>query len=353
MKTRAWLITGVIAVAIGFAAYRMTASHGTSSDDMGDDTASVPTVVSVQVGTLKHMTLHRYVTGYGVIAAAPATQQQGAAAASVAAPVTGVVARVLVALGEHVRHGQELVELDSDTMTEAYAAAEAARQQRLYAEHDTSQRALQNARAQLALLRVTAPLAGTVVAMNVKPGAAVSATRPLLEIMDLDRLVVEAQIPEEDAPQLRVGQTVELQGTGAVATRLSYVSPTVDPADGTVTVWASIPAGSALRPGRYVSLRIVTATHPDSLVAPAASVVSDLSGHSVISVVHGDTAVRVPVRAGLREDGWVEVAGRRLRAGERIVTVGAYGLPERTAIRIVTPPAAPLPPAESGFAEPP
>lgn len=343
----------MIALAIGFGAYRILASRGSSSADTDDETVNVPTVVSVQVGTLKRMTLHRYVTGYGVISAAPATRRRGAAAAAVAAPVTGVVARVLVAPGEQVRRGQELVELDSDTMTEAYAAAEATRQERLYAEHDTSLKALQNARAQLALLRVAAPLSGTVVAVNVKPGAAVSATRPLLEIMDLDRLVVEAQIPEDRARELRAGQTVELLGIGTADARLSYISPTIDPANGAVSVWASVPAGSSLRPGQYVRLRIVTATHGDSLVAPAASVVSDLAGHSVISVVHGDTAVRVPVRAGLREGGWVEVTGQDLRAGTSVVTMGAYGLPERTAIRILAPSATGPPPLDSGFSEPP
>ena len=37
----------------------------------------------------------------------------------------------------------------------------------------------------------------------------------------------------------------------------------------------------------------------------------------------------------LREDGWVEVAGTGLKEGASVVTVGAYGLPEKTKIRVL------------------
>ena len=43
---------------------------------------------------------------------------------------------------------------------------------------------------------------------------------------------------------------------------------------------------------------------------------------------------RTPVQTGLRENGWVEIAAPDLKAGDTVVTVGAYGLPEKTKIRI-------------------
>lgn len=316
----------------------------------GRDVSS--TLVSVQVGTLRRMTVRQYVTGYGFVAPAPATAEHPAAAAAVAAPVSGVVARVLVVAGQRVRRGQALVVLNSNTMTAAYAAQELARQRRLYAGHDTSLKALQNAEAALSLLRVTSPLSGLVVAVNVRPGASVGQTAPLVEIMDLRRLIVQADIPAGQAAELHIGQTVELRRGCSSATRLTYISPTVDPSDGAVTVWAPLPAKCGLRPGQYLSLRIVTATHRGSLVAPAESIVTDLAGNSVLSVVHGNTAVRTAVRAGLHEGAWTEVSGAGLTPGTKVVTVGAYGLPARTAIRIVNARAAP-PPARNRFAEPP
>lgn len=334
MKSRALITAGIIALGIGLGTYTLVKPPSARSTASGQHVAP-PSLISVQVGALKRMTLHRYVTGYGVVVPAPETAHRPAAASAIAAPVTGVVTKVAVAAGEHVRRGQVLVELNSARMTEAYAAQEAARQERLYAQHNTSLKALQNAEAHLALLRVTAPLSGTVASVNVKPGAAVDTSTVLAEVIDLARLVVRADIPEGEASELAPEEQAEVPGATPIPARLAYVSPTVDADDGAVMTWASLPPHSGLRPGQYVRLRIVTATHRDTLAAPSASVVTRLGGRSVMSVVRGNEAFRIPVKVGLREHGWVEVAGPGLQAGTRIVTVGAYGLPARTAIRIV------------------
>ena len=331
------LIAGVLAAAcIGLGGYSLFGLHDGAF--AADDPVATTTVVTVQVGALKRMTLHQYVSGYGEITTAPATSRHAAAAAAVSASVTGVVARVAVAAGQRVRRGQLLVVLNSDSMTERYATQELARQERLYVEHNTSLKALQDAEARLALLRVTAPLSGTVVSVNVKPGTAVGASTVLAEVMDLSRLVVQTDIPEPQASQLERGQMLQLLGAHPASTRLEYISPTVDPADGAVMAWAPLPPDGGLRPGQYVRIRIVTATHTGSLVAPSESVISDSAGHGVLAVVRGNEAIRVPVRSGLSEDGWVEVSGQGLKAGTEVVTVGAYGLPARTAIRIVSAP---------------
>lgn len=321
----------VIALGLGgYGLYRL--SHGTAS--AAGTRKSPPEVVTVQEGHLRRMTVHRYVDGYGVVDAAPATPRTSAAAAAIAAPMTGVVTKVEVTAGQRVHRGQLLALLNSKSMTEQYVAQEVARLKRLYAQHNASLKALQNAEAQLALLRVKTPISGTVVKINVKPGTGVTATTVLAEVMDLDRLVVRTDIPEPQAGELRTGQRVEIHGTRLVSGRLSFVSSTVDPSDGAVMAWASLPPASGLKVGQYVNLRIVTATHTHSLVAPRDSVISDLSGHSTVSLIQGNEAIRVPVEAGLRESKWVKVTGPGLTAGMPVVTVGAYGLPGRVAIRV-------------------
>ena len=334
MTSRRLIAALLAALAIGTGAYVLPRMQGASAADEEEE-APVRPIVTVQVGTLERRTMHRFVTGYGEVEPAPATPQHPAAAAAVAAPVTGVVTAVRVVAGQHVRRGQVLVLLNSDSMTEQYAAQQAARLKRLYAQHNAALKDLQHAEAQLALLQVTAPLAGTLVSVSVKPGTAVSPSTVLAEVIDLARLVVQADIPEPQAGELEPGQAVRLSGSHPVTARLTYISPTIDPSDGAVMTWASLPANSGLRPGQYVRLRIVTAAHPDSLVAPSESVVSDLAGRSILSVVRGNEAIRVPVQAGLREYGWVEVAGPGLTAGTPVVTVGAYGLPARATVRIV------------------
>ena len=338
MKSSTLITGGIAALGLALGVFALPSSRGASSAAAERSDAPKSPRITVQVGELRRMTLHRYVSGYGVVEPAPATPQQPAAAAAIAAPVSGIVTEVAVAAGERVKRGQLLAELNSSVMTEHYAEEEVARLKRLYAEHNTSLKALQSAQAQLALLRVTAPLSGTVVSVNVKPGTAVDASTVLAEVIDVGRLVVRTDIPEADASQLEPGDPLQVLSATPISTRLAYVSPTVSANDGTVMAWGSLPRKSGLRPGQYVRLRIVTATEPDALAAPSESVISNIvGGRSVLSIVRGDEAIRVPVEAGLREAGWVAVTGPGLRAGTRVVTVGAYGLPDRTAIQIVDP----------------
>ncbi len=133
---------------------------------------------------------------------------------------------------------------------------------------------------------------------------------------------------------LQSGNPVEVLSEPPVTAELSFVSPDVNKDNGTVLVRALLPAHTGLRPGQFVSLRIVTAVHTNCLAAPDESVVTDESGKSVIALVKGDEAIQTPVQSGLREDGWVEVAAPELKAGDTVVTVGAYGLPGRTKISV-------------------
>ncbi|MDR3568001.1 MAG: efflux RND transporter periplasmic adaptor subunit [Syntrophobacteraceae bacterium] len=298
---------------------------------------SLPTVVSVQIGKLRLMTLHRYVTGYGSVGPAPATATQPAADAPLAAPTAGVVAGVNVAEGGRVRRGELIMTLNSASVTAAFAQQEIERQKKLYAEHNTSLKNLQSARAQLALLQVVSPLSGTVVSLNAKPGQAVDGKTMVAEVMDLNRLVVKTSVPESVSDQLTPGEPVQVLTAPPARAKLSFVSPAVDSTNGTVAAWARLPAKSGFRPGRFVALRIVTATCANCLAAPQASVVTDEKGQSVISFVRGSEAVQIPVRTGFADNGWVEVKAAGLKAGDTVVTVGAYGLPKKTKIQVVNP----------------
>ena len=333
---RKHIIVGVVVVLVaGLGIVALVKSRGEASESGGDE--KTPTIVTVQTDALKLATLHRYVAGYGTVEPAPATAEQPAAGAQLAAPSAGIVSKVNVLEGRQVEKGSVLMELNSGAATAESAAQEVERQKKLYAQENTSQRNLQAAEAQLALLRVIAPLSGTVARVNVKPGQAVDLTMVVAEVMDLNRLAVSAEIPAAEAGDLKPGNPVEVLAALPVTTELSFVSPNVDKNNGTVLMRALLPVDSGLRPGQFVPLRIMTAVHTNCLAAPATGVVTDESGKSVIALVKGDAATQKPVQTGLRENGWVEVEAPELEAGDVVVTVGAYGLPEKTKIRVVNP----------------
>jgi multidrug efflux pump subunit AcrA (membrane-fusion protein) len=115
---------------------------------------------------------------------------------------------------------------------------------------------------------------------------------------------------------------------------IAFIAPQVDTATDTVIVRARVPGGVALRPGQFVNVRVVTDERPARLAVPVESVVQGADG-SEIAVVQGDTAVRTPVKTGIREGALIEVEGPGLRAGVSVVVQGAYGLLPKTKIKVI------------------
>ena len=354
MKKTVYIIIALAAVAgLAWLVWFKPAKH--EEEEKKPDTE-----VAVHVGKITKATLRGYVTAYGVVEPEPPGERP-AAGARLAPSIAGVVTSVKCAEGQRVEKGAVLFQLDSRAAdvtaekarkTVEFAEKNFERQKKLMQVEGTSQKTLLEAeqalaaarnelaaaQTQLALLHVQAPLAGTVTRVNVKPGEAVDFTTTLAELVDLDRLVVSANVPSAELAALKTGQSAEVladksgaQVSGAVAS----ISPQVDAKTGTALVRIALPAKSALRPGQFVTLRIVSEEHMDRLAVPVESVVKDAEDSTVIAVVQGDKAALKAVKAGLRDDSLVEVEGEGLSEGMTVVTAGAYGLPKETRIRVI------------------
>ena len=313
-----------------------------------EEEQKVTTEVSVQVAKVTRATLRARVEAYGLVEPEPAGGGQPAGATRLAATVAGVVMAVPAKEGERVEAGAVIVKLDDRLALSALALAEQQfeRQKKLRTVEGTSEKSFQEAsqqlaaaRAQLALVQLTTPLSGVVARINVQPGQAVDLNTVVAEIVDPSRLVVTASVPGNEAARLKAGQPAELfvenADQPAASGNVSFVSPAVDSKTGTVLVRVALPKDSGLRPGQFVRARIVSEERAGRLAVPLASVVTDVEGHSVIALVEGDQAAQKSVKAGVRDGGLVEVEGEGLKEGDTVVTVGAYGLPRQTKVRVV------------------
>ncbi len=306
-----------------------------------------PTEVPVHVAPIVKKTMHGSVTAYGIVEPAPATSDRSAASSRVASSVPGVLAIARCVEGQRVEKGEPLFLLDTRSVDVAveFARKTADRQHKLAQVDGTSQRAVQEAeqllataQAQRALLQVVAPIAGTVTRVNVSPGEAVDLTTVLAELVDMDRLVVSANVAESDRAAVRTGQAAQAiatQSTNEIRVDVTFIGSKLDPTNGTVLLRAAIPPGSGLRPGQFVTLRIITEEHADCLAVPVECVVRDAEEGDVISVVDGSQAVRKKVTLGLREGKLVEVNSPELMPDMLVVTEGSYHLPKTTKVRVV------------------
>jgi len=326
-----------------------------------EEEEEITTEVAVQTGHLAQVTLHRYVSAYGVVEPEPAANGQPGAGARLTPPSPGLVAEVTCTEGQSVTAGQVLVRLDSrapDIQIEGareqlrFAQEQYERQRKLLSADGTSQKVLLEAeqarnaasnqlaaaQTQRALLELQAPFPGIITRVLARPGQAVDLTTAVVEMIDPARLIVTTQVPLSDLPGLKPGQPVQfLLTTNALPTqgKVRFVSPEMDPATGSTLVRVSLPPNSGLRAGQYVRLRIVSEVRPDRLTAPSDSVIRTEEGYTFIALVEDGQATRTPVTPGLRDGPWIEIEGEGLKPGDTVVTVGAYGLPEKTRIRVL------------------
>lgn len=324
------------------------------------DEGDPQTDVAVHVTRIGRGTVRHLVTAYGSVAPEPAGSDHRAGGAVITPFVDGVVAGVDAVEGSAVRQGAILVRLDSRMAEVAVQSARQQvdftqqafdRQEALLATDGTSQRAYLEARQQrdaarsalaaaetdLAYRRIASPLSGTLTRLNVVVGQHVDATTVLAEVVDLDRLVVTAEIPAREIAGIAVGQPVLLgDGDEAPIGAVQVLAKGIDPVTGTYRVQASIPSGAGLTPGQFTDIRIVGDEHEDVLVVPEVAVVTTTDAESWIVVVEGDRAARRSVTVGLRENGLVEVSGEGISEGLTVVTDEAYSLPEETAIHVVS-----------------
>ena len=182
------------------------------------------------------------------------------------------------------------------------------------------------------VISLKAPLAGMVMAVEIRPGEAVEPDRALMEITDLSVVHAIAMVPEYQAAGIAVGNKAEIRvdalaGEVLEGTLLRF-GTTADRASGSISAVFRLdnPEGR-LRPGMRVQFSIVTRTREDVLSVPRVAL-QGTGANRFVFVKHFDlpnSFVKAPVEVGERNELAVEILSGIFPADE-VVTGGAYSL---------------------------
>ena len=196
----------------------------------------------------------------------------------------------------------------------------------------------QGAQAQLSYSEIRSPINGVITDRPLYPGEMAAAGTPLLTVMDISSVIAKAHIPQEDAAALKVGDKGTLTVPGIdkpIDGRVTIVSPALDPSSTTVEVWfeAKNPKHE-LKPGTSVQVSITAQTVKDALVVPVNSVLTAPDGSTTVMLAGSDgLAHQQTVKLGIRNGDDVQVVDG-VKEGDKVVSTGAYGLPDKTKIKI-------------------
>lgn len=194
----------------------------------------------------------------------------------------------------------------------------------------------EGSQAQLSYTEIRSPINGVVTDRPLYAGETATAGTPLITVMDTSVVIARAHIPQDQAALLKVGDPATISAPGLEASasaKISIVSPATDPNSTTVEIWieAKNPKGE-LRPGTTVHVSMIAKQIPDATVVPSSALLqSEETGTTVMVVGPDQIAHAQPVKIGIRTENEVQVVSG-LNVGQRIVTTGAYGLPDNTKV---------------------
>jgi len=311
-----------------------------------EEAAGEATAVPVGLGAVRRDSISETLTLVGRLTPVPG------GSALLSAPTDAVVRAVRAQVGERVASGQVLIELEApELVTQAQslrAAAEAAeadlaRQRELFEQGITARRQLEEREASatsaraaaaaadrlLARTRVASPIAGGVQRVLVQPGERVSASQPLVEVVNGRGLDLVASAAPAELARLVVGLpasvTAEAGGEASPA-RVHAIAPGVDSLTGAGAVVIRVgSAGGGLRPGSGATARVTLPVERGVLVVPDSALVL-VGGTLNVFVIGADSVAHArPVEVGVRSGGRAAVRGE-LQDGDQVATTGAYGL---------------------------
>jgi len=197
------------------------------------------------------------------------------------------------------------------------------------------------AQAQLQYSQIRSPIDGVVTDGPLYPGMLPTAGVPLITVMNLSQMIAKAHIPQNQASLLKKGDdaTVKMAGLeDEIKGKVILVSPALDTGSTTVEVWvqAANPKG-ALKAGSSASLSMVAHTVPDALILPAEALITDDEGKKSVMVIGGDgVANKREVETGVQTANSVQIVSG-VKPGEQVVSTGAYGLPDKTKVKVEAP----------------
>lgn len=302
---------------------------------------------------------------------------QAVSQATVRSKVSAEVKTVAVREGDKVRAGQVLAEFDTahlrTQLAERVAAVESARAQlaqtertrevnaQLVKQNFISQNAFDTAdaahRAQTAAVAVAdaqldqtrlmmadavvrAPIDGLVSKRHVQPGEKLAFDAPILSIVDLGRLEVQAQSAVSDVTQVTVGARAEVEVEGlperTFPGQVERINPSAEPGSRTISVYVGLTNENALlKAGMFARVRLRAKQEREVPALPLSAVQND-AGQSIVWVIADGKLAKRAVTIGRRDERsqLVEVVSG-LDPSDRVIATKFDNLRDGLAAKIV------------------
>ena len=262
--------------------------------------------------------------------------------------------------GDFVKEGDLIARVDVSALKAALDRAEAAlgladdryeRRVKLFERNIINQEELDKVRAEQALAKADfrqarveydrgftrAPISGQVNHLFVKEGEFVDRGKPLVEMVNIDRVIVNVNVPELDVRFLKKGQQATVRVDAfpdrEVLGAIDFVAYKADPATKTFLAKVLIHNRSHdIRPGMIARAAFLRRFIPDALSAPLFALI-DKGGELILFVEKDGVAHARTVTIGVIEGDRVQITSG-LEPGDRLIVTGQRDVEEGMKVQV-------------------
>ena len=193
---------------------------------------------------------------------------------------------------------------------------------------------------------IRTPISGLVAARYVQPGEKVSPDNKLLDIVNLQKMELEAAVPTSDIAQIVIGQPVSLHIEGLPETfegKVVRINPSTQTGSRSVLVYVQVAnPKNVLRVGMFAEAQLVLRAKQGVLALPQSAVRKDSQGAFVYTITN-DQLSKIPVTVGIdgrSGDEYLTEIVSGLDFGAQVIRTDMGNLQTGTRVRVAAPAAA-------------
>lgn len=264
--------------------------------------------------------------------------------------VQGVVTAVYAAIGQNVSRGQVLAQIDDKVLNQNISELQTQldlantlyeRQKNLWdqkigtevqflnakAQKEAAERRIATLKSQISMYKIKAPISGTIDAMDLKVGQAVSPGMSGIRIINTNNLKAKALVAESYAGRVSQGDDALVilpDVPDTLRTKISFVSRAIDPVSRSFNVEIKLPSNRKYHPNMLSILKIIDYRNQKALVVPVNAIQKAEIGDYLFVMEEGK-ARRTNIQTGKVSDGKAEILSG-IKAGDKVIIAGTDGL---------------------------
>ncbi|NHN26969.1 efflux RND transporter periplasmic adaptor subunit [Flavobacterium jejuense] len=283
------------------------------------------------------------------------------------AEFAGVLQQVYVKEGQKVSKGQTLAKIDDGGLSSQLAQMETQaalakttfeRQQNLWNQkigseiqylqaktnYEAQLKAVSQMKSQVGKTIVRAPFSGTIDDIITDKGSVVSPGSPIMRIVNLGNMYLEAEVPEKNIATVKKGTDVIVDFPilgETINAKVTQASNYINPENRSFNIQINIPSKNGqIKPNLTSKVQIKDYSNPKTIIVPISIISENADGEQYLYVAENVTkdgqavAKKVIVKTGLSQGNYIEIT-EGIKDGNLVISEGARSVKDGQKVSII------------------